>query len=407
MVRAENLNGKESQIVAAAGERIEEAEALLEQVVNIPSATQNLDGVRAVGKIFASEFANLGFETRWEEMPPTMKRAGHLIAEHKGTSGKRLLLIGHLDTVLEGRKFTRVGRRAHGNGAVDMKGGDVVIVQALKALAVAGRLQDRSIAVILTGDEEDAGEPTTISRGSMIELAKRSDAALAFEALADHTATIARRGVSTWKLNIEARSGHSSGVFGPRLGPGAIFEAARVLEGFRTKLQGEKDLTFNASLILGGTEVDHEGHSFAGSAEGKTNVIPGRVVVEGDLRFLTNSQRDHAQARMRAIVSESLDKTKAEIQFKNEYPAMAPTPGNLALLGVFDKASQDLQLGEIKAYDPGRRGAGDISFVAPFIDGLDGLGVSGEHSHNTEEWVDLDSLPVQIKRIALMVDRLR
>jgi glutamate carboxypeptidase len=180
-----------------------------------------------------------------------------------------------------------------------------------------------------------------------------------------------------------------------------------VLDAFRTEIAGEKDLTFNASLILGGTGVGHETRAIAGSAEGKTNVIPGQTVVEGDLRFLTNDQRDSAQARMRAIVAKSLPKTRSEIHFKDEYPAMAPTPGNFALLGVLDKTSRDLGLGEVKPYDPGRRGAGDISFVAPFVDGLDGLGVSGEHSHNPEEWLDLDTVPSQIKRIALMIDRLR
>ena len=403
---AAELSPEETKLVARAGEHVSDAEGLLERVVNIPSATQNLVGVREVGKVFAAEFEALGFATRWDEMPATMKRAGHLIAERKGTAGKRLLLIGHLDTVLEGRKFERSGHYALGTGTLDMKGGDVVLLYALKALHAAGRLEGRRIAVILTGDEEDAGSPISVSRGSMTELAKRSDAALAFEALSGDTATVARRGVSTWTLKVSARTGHSSGAMGPRGGAGAIFEAARVLDAFRTEMAGEKDLTFNASLALGGTEVGHDPSQARGTAEGKTNVIPAAVVVEGDLRFLTPNQRISAETRMRAIVAKSLPKTTSEITFRDEYPPMAPTPGNYALLATLDETSRALGLGSIKPFDPGRRGAGDISFVAPFVDGLDGLGVSGDHSHAPGEQIDLDTLPLQIKRTALFIDRL-
>jgi glutamate carboxypeptidase len=375
-------------------------------VVNIPSATQNLAGVRAVGKVFAAEFQRLGFATRWDEMPPEMNRAGHLIAEHPGTRGKRVLLIGHLDTVLEGRRFHRVGPRATGNGVQDMKGGDVVLLYALKALHGAGRLEGRRVSVILTGDEEDAGLPIARSRASMVELARRSDAALAFEAAIDDTATVARRGVSSWTLQVTARTGHSSGVFGPRAGAGAVFEAARILDGFRQDLAGQKGLTCNASLVLGGTEVGHDEAASQGRAQGKRNVIPASAVAEGDLRFLSDAQRAEAEARMRAVVSRSLPQTSAQITFSGEYPAMAPTPGNYALLAVLDRASRDLGLGPVKPLDPGRRGAGDISFVAHVVDGLDGLGVRGERPHAPDEWMDLESLPAQVKRAALLIDRL-
>ena len=81
-------------------------------------------GVRAVGDAFAEELRAIGFRTRWVELPAGMKRAGHLVAETGGTRGKRLLLLGHLDTVLAGEKFRREGVRAFGTGAADMKGGD-------------------------------------------------------------------------------------------------------------------------------------------------------------------------------------------------------------------------------------------------------------------------------------------
>ena len=316
------------------------------------------------------------------------------------------MLIGHLDTVLEGRKFERVGNMAFGTGTVDMKAGDVIILQALRALARIGALDDRRISVIFTGDEEDAGSPIEVSRKSIRELAKRSDVALAFEAVIDDTAIVARRGVSTWSLKVNGGTGHSSGTFRPETGAGAIFEMARILEAFRLELSDEKDLTFNASLVLGGTEVEHEKGTSQGSANGKTNVVPPTAVVEGDLRFLSEAQREAAESRMREIVSEHLAKTSATIEFIDEYPAMAPSTGNYEILKVLDKTSRDLGFGPVKAFDPGKRGAGDISFVAPLIDCLDGLGADGEGSHAPRESINLDALPRQVQKAAILIYRL-
>ena len=110
---------------------------------------------------------------------------------------------------------------------------------------------------------------------------------------------------------------------------------------------------------------------------------------------------------MRQIVTTgSLPRTSGSIEFLPGYPAMEPKPGNYALLAVLDEVSRALDLGPVAALDPGRRGAGDISFVADLVDGLDGLGASGPGSHTVEETVDLAALPSITKRAALLVYRL-
>src|SRR6185295_10099504 len=167
--------------------------ALLEKAVNIESPTENLAGVKKVGAVFKAEFDSLGFTTRWINMPVEMKRAGHLLAEKKGTKGKRVLLLGHIDTVLHGEKFRHDGNKAFGTGSSDMKAGDVVLYFALKALRETGALNDASIIVLLTGDEEDSGDPVELSRGDMIAAAQRSDLALSFENGGSNIATVARR----------------------------------------------------------------------------------------------------------------------------------------------------------------------------------------------------------------------
>jgi glutamate carboxypeptidase len=400
----QGLSAKEQRIVASVDARLAEATTLIERVVNMPSATQNLQGVRRVGDVFRQEFDSLGFTTRWVDMPAEMQRAGHLIAEHEGRQGKRLLLLGHLDTVLEGERFRRNGATAHGTGVNDMKGGDVILLFALKALKDAGLLEPVRVSVMLTGDEESSGEPHEISRGDMVTLAKRSDVALSFEAAVRDTATVARRGFSDFTLEVQGSTGHSMGIFGPDRGAGAIFEASRILTEFYEQLRGEPYLTFNPSVIVGGSDVQFD--TDHGTATGKTNVVPGKVVVRGDLRFISEEQKESVRNRMREIVRQHLPRTDATITFGDGTPAMSPAPANTQLLELLSRASLDLGATAIKALDASERGAGDISYVAPYVSGLDGLGIKGEGSHAPGETADLDSLPLLIKRTALLLYRL-
>ncbi|HMG70886.1 MAG TPA: M20/M25/M40 family metallo-hydrolase [Gemmatimonadaceae bacterium] len=379
----------------------------LEKAVNISSGTFNLPGVRAVGKLFEPEFASVGFETKWVALPDAVGRAGHLFAERKGTKGKRLLLIGHLDTVFEGdsERFVRLDTLASGAGSSDMKGGDIVILYALKALQSVGALDGTRIVVALTGDEEDAGPLHLVSRQPLIDVAKRSDVALAFEEDAGK-GTVARRGMSGWELVVSGRQAHSSGIFSPGTSYGAIYEAARILNGFREKLSNEQYLTFNPAVIVGGTDVTYDSTKISGTAAGKDNIIAPRVFARGDLRFITQDQLLKARAAMRAIVDDHLPGTLATIKFEDGNPAMPPTKGNLALLAVEDSVSRALGQGPVEALDPGKRGGGDISYISEYLDALDGLGVKGMRSHTPDERVDLRSIGPATERAAILIYRL-
>ncbi len=382
------------------------AEALLEKAVDIASPTENVTGVRAVGDLFAAELQAIGFETRWIEMPGSMMRAGHLLAEKKGRRGTRLLLLGHLDTVLAGERFRRDGTRAYGTGIADMKGGAVVMVQALKALHAAGALKGAQVTVLLTGDEEDVGLPLAAARASMVEQAGRNDVVLSFEAAIDGTATVGRRGVNSWTLEVTGETGHSSAIFGEALGSGAVYEAARIVAAFHEELGDEKYLTLNPSVIVGGTSA--ELIDYRGAATGKTNVIAPVAFVRGDIRFISLEQERSVMERMQAIVARHLPRTRATLRFDDaSYPPMTPTPGNETLLAELDRASQDLGLGAVAALDPARRGAGDIGFIAHLLPGLDGLGGGGgENSHAPGESMALDTLTPMAQRAAVLIYRL-
>jgi glutamate carboxypeptidase len=410
---AGELSPVEQQIVAAIKAHSPQAINLLQQAAQINSGTMNLAGVRQVGALFRQQFDELGFSTQWIDMPQEVGRAGHLVATRSGSQGKRVLLLGHLDTVFEQDSkmpaWQPEGAFVRGQGVNDMKGGDVAVIEALRALNQLGLLANTTISVMFTGDEEEAGNPKTISRRDMVELAKKSDVALGYEGMVGDArgrpaATVGRRATAFFELDVKGRQGHSSAVFGNG-GYGAVYEAARILDGFRQQVP-EQGLTFNPGVILGGTEVAFDDFASKGSAFGKTNVIANTVTVKGDLRYLDYGQRDRAQAKMREIVAQSLPGASASITFRDSYPPMAVTPGNLKLLDAYSQASGDAGLGTVGAVPPEARGAGDIQFVAPYVDSLDGLGASGSGSHSPEERLEVASIERAAIRSAILIYRL-
>ena len=388
-----------------------EAVALLERVVNINSGTLNSAGVREVGAVFRAELDAIGLTTDWIEMPPEIDRGGHLFATHQGTRGKKLLMIGHLDTVFEKDSPFQTaeirGDTLYGPGASDMKGGDVVIVYALKALQQTGLLDDITVTVAMIGDEERPGGEISIVRGDLIAAAERSDVALGFEGCVGlNNVTVARRGSSKWMLTTTGKSGHSGRIFSDEYGGGAIFEAARILNSFREEVLGPQYLTFNPGIILGGTEVSYDTLTAGGNAYGKTNVIPQSVTVHGGLRFIAEDQKEQAREKMRQIVAQNLPHTTAEISFADGYPAMSPKPANDSLMVIYDEINRALGYGPIEPLDPGARGAADISFVADGMEALSGLGPHGRGAHSEEDQLFLTSLPIATARAALLIYRL-
>jgi glutamate carboxypeptidase len=408
---AQKLTKEENLILKKIDQQLPETFKLLEDIVNVNSGTLNVAGVMQVGKMLGAEFAKAGFKTEWVRLPDSLKRAGHLVVSRKGSKGKKLFLIGHLDTVFEPDMPANPYRRLNdstvtGQGVNDMKGGDVVVLAAVRALNDLGLLKDVTITAYFTGDEERAGEPASVSRADFIERAKQHDIALAFEDASDlHVVAVARRGSSGWTLNTTGKQSHSSGVFNESVGYGAIYESARILNEFRTRLGKVQYLTFNPGLIGGGTEMKIAPGTV--QAWGKTNIVSPSAVLYGDLRYISAKQEDSARNVMRKIVAENnLPQTAATISFEDGIPAMSPTAGNYALQELMSKLTVDMGLGPTLAGDPGKRGAGDISYVATYLDCLDGLGASGKGAHAPGETMDTKEFPILLKRAALFIYRL-
>jgi glutamate carboxypeptidase len=409
---AQQLSPSERAIVGAVDSHNAEALALLKRIVDINSGTMNFAGVRQVADVLRREFDALGFATHWVD-GASFGRAGHLVATHPGP-GPKLLLIGHMDTVFpidsKFQRWTQIDdSTATGPGITDMKGGDVIILYALRALEDADQLARMNVTVVFDGDEENAGAPLSAARKALVDAARGASAAIGFEdgAADPTTAVISRRGAGSWTLTTTGNAGHSSQIFRRDIGAGAVFEASRVLNAFYTQLRSAQYLTFNPGLALGGTTVIPDSNAAAGRAAGEHNVVAEHMVVSGDIRTLSPEQLATTKQTMRGIVARHLPQTNATITFDDGYPPMAPTDGNRRLLAVYDRASRDLGFGPVVAVDPSRAGAADVAFVAdqvPMV--IDGVGLSGHDDHSEKETAYLKWLPRLTKRAAVMLHRL-
>lgn len=406
------LSADEMQLVEIVAANNDDALALLEQVVDINSGTMNFEGVRAVADIFAAELDALGFKTEWID-GSGFERSGHLLGERPG-DGPHIILIGHLDTVFEkDSPFQRFEPRpdgtAGGPGVVDMKGGDVIALFALKALLAVGALDRMHITIVLSGDEERPGDPIDAAREALVDAAQTADYVLAFENGDNNptTAVVARRGNSRWRLTVEAKPAHSSLIFRDDIGAGAIYEVSRILNEFYESMAGEEYLTFNPGLILGGTDVDYDSTLARGNAFGKSNVIAEHAIVTGDLRTISPDQLARAKTTMRAIVADNRPHATATLVFEDRYPPMAPSDGNLQLLELYNRVSEDLGLGPVTPVNPMQAGAADVAFTAELVGtAIDGIGLMGGNDHTEAEFANLATLPTQTQRAAVFLYRL-
>lgn len=402
----------EAAIVAAVNEDLPIALASLEKAVNINSGTMNFAGVKAVGAHFKAELEALGFVVELTD-GSAYGRAGHLVASY-GTKGPKILMIGHLDTVFakddDFQSFTPIdATHIAGPGITDMKGGDVIMIAALRALKKQGLLDNLSIKIVMTGDEERSGRPLALSKKDLIDAAQWADVALGFEDGDGSitTAVTSRRGSVNWTLDVTGRPAHSSQVFKEGYGYGAIYEASRILNSFREELSTVDNLTFNPGMIVGGTRINFDENKAAGDAYGKSNVIAKTLKVTGDIRALSPEQLAHAKATMQKIVSDNLAETSAKLVFEEGYPPMAPTACNAKLLAIYSDISKGLGYGEVLAVNPRNAGAADISFAADYVGmAMDGLGLMGKGGHTKDEVADMTSLAKNTQKVAILMYRL-
>jgi glutamate carboxypeptidase len=221
------------------------------------------------------------------------------------------------------------------------------------------------------------------------------------------TAVIARRGSVSWQLDVVGKPAHSSQIFKPEIGFGAVFEMARILNEFRVQLAGVGELSFNPSMIIGGTSTEYDKASSSGNAFGKSNVIAKTAMTTGGIRALTPQELANAKAVMQKITSQNLAQTSATLTFDEGYPPMAPTQGNKKLLNLYSEVSVALGYGPVIAVNPRNAGAADISFTSGLVEmALDGLGLMGAGGHTRDEVADMSSFEKNSQKAAILLHRL-
>ncbi|MGY8986236.1 MAG: M20/M25/M40 family metallo-hydrolase [Sphingomonadales bacterium] len=402
----------ETKIVTQVNIDLDQAKRELEEIVNINSGSMNFEGVISVGRVLQKKLDELGFETEITD-GSSFGRAGHLIASY-GTVGPKILMIGHLDTVFSKednfQKYNNLeDNKVAGPGITDMKGGDIIIVSAVRVLKKLGLLNQVSIRIVMTGDEERSGAPLSASKQAIVDAAVWADIALGFEDGDGDikTAVTSRRGSVGWTLDITGKPAHSSQIFQDSVGYGAIYEAARILECFRVELSSMESLTFNPGMIVGGTRINYDGIAAAGDAFGKNNVIAKELKVTGDIRALSIEQLELVKTKMQEIANNNLQHTTATLKFNEGYPPLAPTSGNKELLELYSGVSEDLGFGEVTSVIPRNAGAADISFTSGHVEmALDGLGLMGTGGHTKDEVADMTTLSKNIQKAAILIYRL-
>jgi len=366
----------------------------LKNIVNIDSGTYNKQGVDHVGQYLQQRFQAFGFSTRFERQE---QYGDHLIATHNGNApnGLRLLLIGHMDTVLadgevQRRPFTistqKGVRVATGPGVLDMKSGILIGLYALHLLIAAREANYQSVTFLCNSDEE-IGSPS--SKLLIQELAQQADAALVLEpGRAEGTVVSSRRGVGQYRVEVQGLSAHA-GVE-PKRGRNAILELAYQVQRLQALNDTIPGTTLNVGIIRGGE---------------RTNVVPAYASCDIDIRVSDQAGLKLLEAAMRRIISKNLvPDTKVTLSGNMCHMPFERTEGNTRLVQLVKAAGREMGL---KIEDVSSGGGSDGNTISAMgVPTLDGLGAGGGLAHNPGEYIELDYLPARIALVASLVQRI-
>jgi glutamate carboxypeptidase len=343
------------------------AERELEALVAISSPSGDVHGAEEAAALIAALAPDEATVERVECSSPD--HAADLIVGLTGTGSKRLLLLGHLDTVVahdEHRPLTREGERLLGSGSIDMKGGDVLALGVLRALATRAD-QFAEAALLLVCDEEWRVGPFV-----HVPRFEGFDACLCFEAgqLADdlEAVVVRRKAAGTLSVTAHGRSSHSGSA--PDKGINALLALASAAQ----TVAGSQDPQGPARLTAVPT-VLHVGDAF--------NVVPGIGELVCDLR----ADRLEAFDGVLEALPAELGGARLEAQLVRQWPGMDAREAAAPLLRSASEAAGRPIIGA------GRGGASDAAHFAaaiPFT--VDGLGPRGGGAHAPHEYVLTESL---------------
>ena len=356
--------------------------------VSLESGSRDKTGVDAVGETVAKRFAELEFSLERIAEPEC---GDHLIARRAGSGRGRLLVLIHLDTVwprgtLAENPFRVDDGKAFGPGVLDMKGGWVVLLEALRAL---DRLAWDGLAetvVFMTGDEE-LGSPR--GREHIERLAREADWALVMEPARENGDLVSRRGmVGAVYLTVHGITAHAANH--PERGASAITEAAHKVLALEALTDRERGVLVSVGTIAGGAA---------------RQVVPDRVELSVDLRAPSPELAEELMVKLRRVVEDRhVPGTDTEMRGGITRPATQTTPGGEALLTLAQRLGRDLGL---DLHGLTARAGSDGNFTGALgVPTLDGLGPQGANGCARDEYVLVDTLPVRAALLAGLISEL-
>lgn len=366
----------------------------LETIVNIDSGTFTKAGIDRVGAYLQERFRALGFSTRFDRQE---QYGDHLVAMHMGRSrhGPRIVLIGHIDTVLPDgeagrRPFTisqRDGMRiATGPGVLDMKSGVLIGMYALRLL-IEGQEANYSNVTFICNSDEEIGSPS--SKPLIQELAQDAEAVLVLEpGRAQETIVSSRKGCGQYRVEVHGVPAHA-GVE-PDRGRNAILELSYQVQKMQALNGTIPGATLSVGIIRGGD---------------RTNVVPDYAYFDMDVRTADQASAKALEAAMRQVTYQNtLQGTRIILSGSMLCQPFERNKQNARLVELAKEAGSELGL---QIQDVGSGGASDANTTAAMgIPTLDGLGAGGGLAHNPGEFIELDYLPTRVALLAGLVSRI-
>ncbi|WP_138263916.1 M20 family metallopeptidase [[Clostridium] hylemonae] len=361
---------------------------LLEKLVNTDSGSYTTAGVEKVAGFISEILVPLKFDV---QMLPGGKYAPHLLACRKGNGTKKIMFLGHMDTVFdEGtarkRPFCIKGDRAYGPGVCDMQAGIVCLLYALKALEEAGFTDYGELKILFNSDEERGSET---SEKYIIEECQKSDMVLVMEpGMPDDYVVIERQGGGIFNLDIVGKPAHAGAC--PLDGIHAIDEAAHKILAFHGLTDLSLGRSVSVGVINGGT---------------RSNIIPEHVFMEIDLRARSHQDGLELMEKMQKIADTSyVPGTKSTLKKVMYRPPIEKTPGNAALYRTLTAAARKLGITVSETYCGG--GSDGNYTSAEGIPTIDSLGPVGSLEHTDGEYMLIETLFSRCKLTALFIAEL-
>lgn len=403
------LSASEKQMVAWVADRKDAILQELAEHVNINTGTENVAGINAYRERLANDLSALGFRNELHSSLPittlsckggTQVIADHLVSSRRAEgqhNAQRLFLNGHMDTVFPaGDEFQQLEILADGTlkgpGVADMKGGIVIMLNALRALHDAGQLDDRHITVLLNSDEEIG---SLGSRDLIESLAKEHDIGLIFEGSYKNQVARARKGLGQVRLKVIGRESHAGAAHAD--GVSANLELAKQIVEIEKLTDYQAQTTVNVGVMNGGE---------------KRNTISGCADAHVDMRFTSTENGEALKEKILAITSRPRVKNERHPEFpKTESWAVLHRPAKpinaqvdkliQQAMGISQEIGQPITGGQYS-------GGGTDGSIAQSVGlpTMDSLGMDGVGAHSSREASTVDSLIARTQLAAVLISRL-